>query len=396
MDPVNPPQTDRPSTDEPTPLRPEPSVSQAASPPSPAPHTPPPGYWQMMPPPRRGRGCLFYCFLLFVLASLAGFALFVATPLMAFLAVGQETMHELAKGSDGGAGFQEGYVPGSGPPGCSRKIALIGVKGVILSRSGRGFTNAGRIVAEIDQARLDRAVVAVILDLDTPGGEVTASDEIHRAVQRCRKRKPVVSCMRSLAASGGYYVAAGSDWIVANRHTLTGSIGVLINSLNYAELMTRLGLKMETIKSGEMKDILSGSRPRTESEHQYMQELVQEAFHEFAAIVAAGREGYADVDAVLAADFADGRILTGRAAKEAGLVDQLGYLDDAVDKARELAGGGSAKLIRYRHRVPLSKLLLGLDAEQVTPTALVPAELRAMRAGCLFAIWPRALTGGTE
>jgi len=394
MDPVNPPQTDRASTDEPTPLRPAPSFSQAAS--SPAPSTPPPGYWQTLPPPRRRRGCLFYFFLFFVLASAAGFALFVATPLMAFVAVGRQTVHELAKGSGGGSGFEESYVPGSGPPDCSRKIALISVKGVILSRSGRGFANAGRIVAEINQARLDRAVVAVILDLDTPGGEVTASDEIHRAVQRCRKRKPVVACMRSLAASGGYYVAAGSDWIVANRHTLTGSIGVVINSLNYAELMTRVGLKMETIKSGEMKDILSGTRPRTESERQYMQALVQEAFHEFAAIVAAGRNDYADVDAVLAADFADGRILTGRAAKEAGLVDQLGYLDDAVDKARELAGGGSAKLIRYRHHVPLGRLLLGLGAEQITPTALIPAELRAMRAGCLFAIWPGALTGGTE
>jgi protease-4 len=245
----------------------------------------------------------------------------------------------------------------------------------------------------LDQARKDDQVVAVLLDINTPGGEVTASDEIHRAVQLCEQQKPVVTCMRSLAASGGYYVAAGSSWIVANKHTLTGSIGVIMHSLNYAEFLDRWGLKVVTIKSGEMKDMMAGSRPNTEAERAYIDSLVKDTFHGFAEVVAEGRSRFETVDDVLAAEFADGRILTGPAAMEAGLVDEIGYFEDAILKATSLAGGAPAKLVSYRRRSRLTDLLMELKADQNMVAEMVPAELRALRPGCLYALWPGAVTG---
>jgi protease-4 len=396
MDPENPsPEEDLPPVakpDEPTPLRPEPTKTEeepanAAQPPFPPPNY---GQWQQMRARRPGRGCLFYFLLFFFLAVVALVTVAVALPAY-LLSAGRGWTDEITGGED--TGMRESFVPGAGPQSSGRKIAVVQIRGMILSGGGRGVADATGIVAELDQARRDKQVVAVILDLNTPGGEVTASDEIHRAVLLCRREKPVVGCMRSLAASGGYYVAAGCDWIVANRHTLTGSVGVIMHSLNYADFLARWGLKVETIKSGAMKDMMSGSRPPTDAERQYMESLIQETFQGFAAVVAEGRPGFATTEDVLAADFADGRVLTGVTAKEAGLVDQIGYFDDAVDKAIELSGGGTAKLISYRRRSGLAEFILGLKSDHQLMENVVPAELRALRPGCLYALWPGALTG---
>jgi protease-4 len=319
---------------------------------------------------------------------------------LAFLAIGQETASEFAGGfAGGGSGnpdMREVFVPGAAGAHCPQKIAVIEIHGIILAEGGRGFAESRRLVEELEQAAMDDDVVAVILDMDTPGGGVTASDEIYRAVCYCAEYKPVITCMRSMGASGGYYVAAGSDWIIANRHTLTGSIGVIISAFNYAELLERWGLKMETIKSGSMKDMLSGSRPTNQAEREYVQALVQETFREFAAIVAEGRPAFENVDAVLAADFADGRIMRGPAALEVGLIDQLGYFDDAVDKAIEMADCGPAKLIRYHRRPSLSDILFSATAERDLTQNVLPANLRALKAGGLYAIWPQTLGGVTE
>ena len=149
----------------------------------------------------------------------------------------------------------------SGPAFASDKIAVIDVKGVIMNApaggfGGSGIANAATICEMLKAASQDKHVKAVILDMDTPGGEVTASDEIHHAVQELRDAgTPVVTCMHSLGASGGYYVAAGTDYIIANRHTFTGSIGVIMSGYNYADLMGKVGLKATVYKSGAMKDI---------------------------------------------------------------------------------------------------------------------------------------------
>lgn len=385
-----------PPPEEPTPLRPE----APPPPPPPPPQAPPRSQsWRAQPPVRQGRGCLFYFLLFFFLGTVILGTLLVVLPVFAFMEISRETAGELVgelTSSSTRQGLREIFVPGADGADSPFKIALIPIQGIILPDSGRGFAESGRLLAELEQAREDDAVVAVILDMNTPGGGVTASDEIHRAVKRCAERKPVITCMRSVAASGGYYVAAGGDWIIANRHTLTGSIGVVVSAFNYAELMERWGLKVETVKSGAMKDMFSGSRPTNEAERAYVQGIVQETFHEFAAIVAEGRPAFADAEEVLAADFADGRILRGSAALDAGLVDQLGYFEDAVDKARELADIGPVKLVRYRHRSSLGDFFLQLSAERDLAQTILPANLRALQTGGLYAIWPQVLAGGAE
>lgn len=233
-------------------------------------------------------------------------------------------------------------------PGETREIAVIDVKGIILYENNFNNASARRISAELRAAREDSSVVAILLDMDTPGGEVVASDEILHQVKACRAAgKPVVTCMRSLAASGGYFIASGCDWIVANRMTFTGSIGVIISSYRIQELLQKIGVQPEVYRSGSMKDMLSPTREHSEQEKTYVQNMVQSTFREFCQVVADGREAFQDADAVASSAFGDGRVLSGSDAFELGLVDQLGYFEDAVDKARELAQAPGAAVIRF-------------------------------------------------
>jgi len=216
MDPVTPPAADNPPPREPTPLRPAPPPPPADSfapsadpfalrvkPPAPP------------PPPRPGRGCLFYFLLVFFIGTMTLGMLLLALPVLAILMIGPETAGELASGLAKSGGTQremrEIFVPGADDAHCPRKVAIIQIQGIILPERGRGFAQSQRLVAELEQAAHDDDVVAVILDMDTPGGSVTASDEIYQAVVYCAEYKPVVTCMRALGASGGYYVAAKSD-----------------------------------------------------------------------------------------------------------------------------------------------------------------------------------------
>ncbi len=226
-------------------------------------------------------------------------------------------------------------------------VAVVNVHGVIGSTAGLDGANSRRLVRELQAAIDDKNIKAVVLDMNTPGGEVVASDEVHRMVLSCRDAgKPVVTCMRSMGASGGYFIAAGSDWIIANRMTFTGSIGVIMSTLQYSALLDRLGVSIEVYRSGEMKDMLNAARPRTEKEREYVQKLVDGSFREFCQIVADGRKAYATAEDVKASPFGDGRVLDGAAAMELGLVDQLGYYDEAIDKARELCHCPWAGVVR--------------------------------------------------
>ncbi len=273
------------------------------------------------------------------------------------------------------------------------KIVVVDVKGVIMSDGGFDMAGSRRIAYELAAARKDPRVVAIVLDMDTPGGEVTASDEIHREVRLCRKANlPVVTCMRSLGASGGYFIAAGSDWIVANRLTITGSIGVIISTTNYTGLFTKIGLEAEVFKSGQMKDMLRGSRERTDMERAYVQGLVDSTFSEFATVVANGRSRYDSAEDVIASEFGDGRILSGADAFKLGLVDQIGYFEDAVDKARELARTPLVRVVRYRRPMRLTDLLLGMRAEsRLSLRSLLPVEAQAIQPGRLYFLMPGLL-----
>ncbi len=243
------------------------------------------------------------------------------------------------------------------------RIAVVPVQGVIHTddQTEWGTSMVDDITHALRTAADDKEIKAVVLAVDSPGGEVTASDILWNEVKKVRKAKPVVVAMSSLGASGAYYLACGGDWIVANETTFTGSIGVIIQSLNYEGLFDKVGLDAVVFKSGKFKDMLSGSRPITPEEQAYIEGMVQQVYGRFLEIVANARKLPAGE---LREGLADGRILTGRDAKAAGLVDQLGYIEDAYAKARELAGVPGAGVIRYEQGLNFQRLLriLGADA----------------------------------
>jgi protease-4 len=236
------------------------------------------------------------------------------------------------------------------------KIAVIPVQGVIYTDDVNewGDSMVDDIKSALRVALDDDEVKAVVLAVDSPGGEVTASDIIYNEVVAVQKKKPVVVAMSSVAASGAYYIACAADWIVANPTTFTGSIGVIIQSLNYRQLFDKIGLEAVVFKSGKFKDMLSGSRQISPEEQAYVEGMVQQVYERFLGIVARMRDLPSEE---LRSTVADGRILTGQDAKAAGLVDQLGYIEDAFDKARALAEAPQASVIRYQRGLNFQRLL---------------------------------------
>ena len=231
------------------------------------------------------------------------------------------------------------------------KIAVIPVDGIISSDSAdpSGNTMVDVIKAELGRAKADDHVKAVILKVDSPGGEVMASDQISRAImefQAGSNGKPVICSMGSLAASGAYYISAPCRWIQANQLTLTGSIGVIMEGYNYRGLMDKIGVAPMVYKSGKYKDMMSGMRETNEipaGEQAMVQGLIEQTYGIFTNVVQQGRnqahlnngtEGRQLADNWQ--DFADGRVLSGPQALKLGFVDQLGDFDDAVKRAKVL------------------------------------------------------------
>ena len=230
------------------------------------------------------------------------------------------------------------------------QIAHVDIEGIITSQGAVSFfgeveSMAERVVNDVKDASENKDIAAIVLRINSPGGEVTAADKIFHAVEEARDAKPVVVYMDSLAASGGYYIACGANEIIANETTLTGSIGVIIQTLNYYELFDKIGLEALVFKSGELKDSLSGARRMTPREHAYVQGMVDQMYEKFLGIVAAGRG--LDKDS-LRNGIADGRVMSGLDALDESLVDATGYIEDAYDRARALSGSPDAKVFRYR------------------------------------------------
>jgi protease-4 len=224
----------------------------------------------------------------------------------------------------------------------------------------------------LEQAREDDKVRAVVLQIDSPGGEVTASDVIYNAVVRTRAKKPVVVYMESLAASGGYYVACGGKFIMANETTITGSIGVIIQTLNYEQLMNKVGLASVVFKSGKFKDMLNGARPITPEEREYVQSFVMATYEKFLGIVASERNLPADE---LRNTVADGRILSGRDARDNKLIDGLGQVEDAYRKARELGNAPDATIVQYKPPFVLGRFLRAFSSTQSKIEVTLPKQL---------------------
>lgn len=231
----------------------------------------------------------------------------------------------------------------AGPPdeaparwGASPRIALVEVKGDIVSGDGgpgRRFAAGNRVVEALRKAGDDRSVKAIILRIDSPGGDVSASELIWQAVREVREKKPVVASFGDVAASGGYYIASAANLIVSEPSTITGSIGVFAGKADLTGLLGKVGVNVEVFKRGERADFYSLTRPWTEDERRAAEGMVQSFYEGFLTHVAEGRGMTRDkVDAV-----AQGRVWTGAQAKRQGLVDVLGGLDEALAQARQLA-----------------------------------------------------------
>jgi len=292
------------------------------------------------------------------------------------------------------------------------KIAVITVDGVISGQTDNEGNSAVEIIkAQLDRAADDKHVKAVVLKMDSPGGEVLASDEIYKAIRDFetdepvlkgkpgRKGKPVICSMGSLAASGGYYISSGCRWIVANELTITGSIGVIMHGWNYRGLMDKVGIAPMTFKSGRFKDMLSGERATNEipaEEHGMMQALIDETYGKFKDVVADGRAAAHERNKkdgkALASNweaFADGRVLSGTQALELGFVDELGDFDDAVDRAEKIAGIKDSTLIEYREHYDLSSFLsmFGQSSQSHEIKLSLGTDVPKLRAGYMYFLY---------
>jgi protease-4 len=230
--------------------------------------------------------------------------------------------------------------------GSDDKIVVIPLRGVISSSldGNVGDSMVDDLRIALQQAREDDDVRAVVLEIDSPGGEVTASDTIYNAVVKTDEKKPVVVHMGSVAASGGYYVACGARHLMASDTTITGSIGVIIQTLNYEQLFNKVGLASVVFKSGKFKDMLNGARPMSPEEREYVQGFVMGTYDKFLGIVAKERNLVADD---LRNTVADGRILSGRDAHASKLIDELGQIEDAFAKAKGLGKAPDAAIVKY-------------------------------------------------
>ncbi len=224
-----------------------------------------------------------------------------------------------------------------------------------------------RITRYLDKAAEDSDVKGVLLFVDSPGGGVTESDMIHAALLRFREKtqKPVVAYFQGTAASGGYYVAMATEYVVAQATCITGSIGVILGTWNYSEATKKLGVERITIlsKRTPYKDILSGDRPMRTGEREILTRLVDEMYDRFVSIVDRGRKG---LDRGEVVKLADGRIYSGSQAKSLGLVDEIGGIRAAIRWLEKRTGVARAKLVRYEPRPGLLETLLSARAKDAS------------------------------
>jgi protease IV len=272
----------------------------------------------------------------------------VAVVLVAVLVIGGFIALSLGRLAGATDGYRERRIEGNG----REKIAIIDIAGEIHggesspSLFGGGGAGAEDITAQLRRAGRDDQVAGVILRIDSPGGAVVASDDIARAVERLSESKPVVASMGDIAASGGYYIASQAQRIIANRGTITGSIGVIAILFNLEGTAQKLGAKPIILKSGDSKDTGSPFREFSDEDRRIYQRLLDESYDQFVDVVAEGR----DMEPADVRKLADGRPYSGTDAEKNGLVDELGDLHDAYDAALELADltREDARLIQYR------------------------------------------------
>lgn len=249
------------------------------------------------------------------------------------------------------------------------RIAQIDLTGVITSTETSAFGSAALLddmALMLDRAEKDPNVSAVILRINSPGGSVAASETLANMIEgfKVRSGKPVVASMAEVAASGGYYTAIAADRIVAQPTTITGSVGVIVPTMNFADGLARIGIKSRSVISGPNKDIANPLQPMNEAHYAILQGIVDEFYADFRARVVAARPNIQNSDEIL-----DGSVYTGRRALELGLVDKLGGIPEAFAEAKRLAGLDSAVLVKYHRGGPTP----------MTPYASVAAPMHEAR-----------------
>jgi protease-4 len=300
----------------------------------------------------------------------------------------------VAQGTQNATVLHETTLEGEG----ENKVALITVEGIIVDKEAGGLFGATgeglvkRIKDQLEKAKKDEHVKAVLLDVNSPGGTVSASDQIYYHLRKFadEAKKPLVVHQGALAASGGYYISAAGDRIFCEHSTITGSIGVILGGLNLHEFLKDLGIKDVTITSGPNKDLLSSTSPVREEHRKILQRTVDDFYERFCPVVAEGmaRRTQRTVADVLPAvkKLADGRIYTPAQAKELKLVDQIGYLDDAFNAAKEMAKIQTAKLVRYK-KDPTLLDVLGGNAQARGAITIDAAAIQELTTPRLLALW---------
>ncbi len=253
-------------------------------------------------------------------------------------------------------------------PALSEGIGVVRIEGMILAPD--------QAIKEIDHFAASDKIRGILLRIESPGGAVGASQEIYDAILKAREGKPVYVSMGNMAASGGYYIAAAANRIFANPGTVTGSIGVIFNLTNWEELVEKVGLRFEVVKSGEFKDIGSGNRSVTDEERRLLQGMIDDTYDQFVEAILATRSeklalamdrnieaGSEDLNPDSVENYlrglADGRLYSGRQAFEFGLVDELGSMDFAADRLAEKVGLIDPELIESKRHPTLIDFLMG-------------------------------------
>jgi protease-4 len=304
--------------------------------------------------------------------------------------------------SPGAASVHEKTVTGEG----DAKVALISIDGIISDKGGGGGLFGGapgeglvkRIKDQLEHAKGDEATKAVLLDIDSPGGTVTASDQIWNALVHFREesKKPIVVHQGSLAASGGYYISAAGDEIICEPTTITGSIGVILEGLNFSQLLNDHGVKDTSITSGPNKALGSPTIPVQPDHQKILQETVDDMYGRFCHVVAEGishRTGRSVADVLPEVKkLADGRIYTAQQAIDLKLADKIGYLEDAFNEAKAKAGVEKAKLIKYTRAPTFLEVLSGNAETEMhfgrgVSVKLDPALLDELRGPRLLMLW---------
>lgn len=202
-----------------------------------------------------------------------------------------------------------------------------------------------KLIDQIEEAGADDSVKAILFKVNSPGGSIVETEQIYKKIKDMQEEyeKPIYVTMENMAASGGYYLSAPADKIYAQKSTDTGSIGVISETINLSELFDKLGIKYNRVQSDEFKDIMANDRDMTDEEKEMIQEMIDESYDDFVDVIVDGR----DMDEEKVRDLGDGRLYTGKQAKENGLVDEIGFEEDALDDLKEDEGLEDATVFEY-------------------------------------------------